>query len=219
MAAAHGISSFAVTYLKNKIPGADIRRFRHGARVKSFPFAPGFSLRAARGTIQERWTQKGETGLLPVLALGVILSLAWLAWSGFFKPLLLSLGAISVALTVYLAVRTSFFEHARGLFGMSLRLPAYWFWLLVEIIKSSIDVAKIVLSPSLPISPSLVRLHCPREAEMPQTILGNSITLSPGTITIDIDEKEALVHCLSEKGAIDIESGEILRRIRHLEDH
>ena len=164
-----------------------------------------------------RLQQAGLANIGALAGLAVILSLAWLAWSGYFKPLLLILGAVSVALTLYLAVRTNFFEHTSGLLAMSRRLPGYWLWLLMQIVRSSFDVAKIVLSPSLPVSPSIVRLKCPREEVLPQAILGNSITLSPGTITIDIDEQEVLVHCLSEAGAVDVESGELLQRIRELE--
>lgn len=164
-----------------------------------------------------RLRQAGQTSVGALLGLTVILSLAWLAWSGYFKPLLLILGAFSVAITLYLSIRTNFFEVSGGLLGMASRLPGYWLWLLVQIVRSSFDVAKIVLSPSLPISPSVVRLKCPRDSVLPQTILGNSITLSPGTITADIDEQEVLVHCLSEAGAVDVESGELLSRIRALE--
>lgn len=109
-----------------------------------------------------------------------------------------------------------FFEHTSGLARMATRLPGYWFWLLIEIIKSAIQVSRIVLSPSLPIQPKLVKLTAKSDQELPQVILGNSITLSPGTITIDIDESEVLVHCISAEGAADMESGVLLDKIDKL---
>ena len=62
----------------------------------------------------------------------------------------------------------------------------------------------------------MVKIASQSGDELPRVILGNSITLSPGTITIDIDDREVLVHCISEEGAQDMESGELLRRIEAL---
>ncbi len=154
--------------------------------------------------------------MLQLGILTVVLALTWLGLSGFFKPLLLTLGAISIGITVVFAVRTKFFKHAMGTTKMASRLPGYWLWLLLEIVKSAIQVARIVLSPKLPMNHRLVKLTLEDEDAMPGVILGNSITLSPGTITVDIDGREVLVHCISEEGAQDMESGELIRRIRDL---
>ena len=158
--------------------------------------------------------QQGQTTVLQLVLLTIVLAITWLGLSGFFKPLLLSLGAVSVVITLIFAVRIKFFDHVLGMTQMGWRLPAYWFWLLTEIIKSAIQVARIVLSPKLPMNHRLVRITSDTDEELPRVILGNSITLSPGTITIDIDEREVLVHCISEEGAQDMERGELLRRIR-----
>lgn len=160
---------------------------------------------------------RGSTSVRSLFALTVVLVIAWLLWSGIYTPMLLGLGALSIALTLYLAVRVNFFAHTEGLLGLLPRLPGYWMWLIKEIIVSSWDVARIVLSPSLPISPTLVTLRSRRDEELPQVILGNSITLSPGTVTLDIDEYEVLVHCISEAGADALLSGELLRRVEQLE--
>jgi multicomponent Na+:H+ antiporter subunit E len=157
--------------------------------------------------------QRGQVPVWQLLLLTLVLSVAWLLWSGLYKPLLISLGSLSVLVTLIFAVRMKFFQHTEGLAQMAIRLPGYWLWLLKEILKSSVQVSRIVLSPSLPIQPRLVMLVCKSDDELPQVILGNSITLSPGTITIDIRETEVLVHCIDEDGAQDMESGELLRRI------
>lgn len=163
-----------------------------------------------------RGRQGGKATVLQLVLLAGVLVITWLGLSGFFKPLLLSLGAVSVAITLIFAVRIKFFDHVVGMTKMGWKLPAYWFWLLIEIIKSAIQVARIVLSPTIPKNHRLVRLTATSGEELPRVILGNSITLSPGTITIDIDEREVLVHCISEEGAQDMESGELLRRIENL---
>lgn len=160
--------------------------------------------------------QQGQVSGVQLALLAFVLVLTWLGLSGFFKPLLLSLGAVSVIITLIFAVRIRYFEHVLGMTRMGWRLPAYWFWLLGEIIKSAIQVARIVLSPELPVDHRLVKITSETGEELPRVILGNSITLSPGTITIDIDERELLVHCITEEGAKDMESGELLRRINKL---
>lgn len=154
---------------------------------------------------------------LALVSLTLVLSVAWLLWSGIYKPMLFGLGTLSVAMTVYLAVRMNFFSHTHGLPRMMLRLPGYWIWLLKEIVKSSWIVAKVVLSPSLPISPTIVTLRSEKSRELPQVILGNSITLSPGTITVDIDEHEVLVHCITQSSARDLVEGELMQRVSQLE--
>ena len=97
-------------------------------------------------------------------------------------------------------------------------MKAIWerWWLLKEVIKSSIDVARVVLTPSLPISPTMVELKTSESTEAGRVILGNSITLSPGTVTIDVHEDRLLVHCLTRDGAESLQSMEVERRTARL---
>jgi multicomponent Na+:H+ antiporter subunit E len=129
--------------------------------------------------------------------------------------LLIGLGFFSCLLSLWLARRTGFFRHAMKLSAL-LRLPALWWWILKEVVASSIEVARIVLSPSLPIQPELVELPSAEKADSAKVILGNSITLSPGTVTIDINEDRLLVHCLSASSAASLRSGEVERRVARL---
>jgi multicomponent Na+:H+ antiporter subunit E len=145
----------------------------------------------------------------------IVLMVSWLLWSGLYKPLLIGLGFFSCLLSLWLARRTGFFRHAMKLSAL-LRLPALWWWILKEVVASSIEVARIVLSPSLPIQPELVELPSAEKADSAKVILGNSITLSPGTVTIDINEDRLLVHCLSASSAASLRSGEVERRVARL---
>jgi len=140
---------------------------------------------------------------------------SWLLWSGIYKPLLLWLGLASCLLSVWLAQRMGFFQLALPLRSI-LRLPAYWWWLLREVIKSSLEVARIVLSPSLPISPTVVELITTETTSTGKVILGNSITLSPGTVIIDMHENRLLVHCLSRESATQLKELEVQRRAAQL---
>ena len=145
--------------------------------------------------------------LIPVLGLFVTLFVTWLLWSGLYKPLLLGLGVFSCALCVYLAYRIGFFERKSGL-HIIIRLPRYWVWLLLEIVKSSIDVAKVVLNPKLPISPSVIDIKAQPTGKIGQAILGNAITLSPGTMTIDAYDGNLKIHCLTRDTAQSLLDGE-----------
>ena len=85
-----------------------------------------------------------------------------------------------------------------------------------EIIKSSLDVARVVLSPSLPISPTVVELTTTEATDVGKVILGNSITLSPGTVTIDMHEDRLLVHCLTRHSAEQLKELDVQRRTARL---
>lgn len=148
--------------------------------------------------------------------LSVILALAWLLWSGLYKPLLLTLGLLSCALTVIVVRRMEFFDKETYSLKPNLKLLRYWFWLLKEITHSSIAVTKVILNPSLPISPRVVSVTAPSDQSFDQVILGNSITLTPGALTLDIHEGTLRVHTLTDEGARALLSGEMLERVERL---
>jgi multicomponent Na+:H+ antiporter subunit E len=107
----------------------------------------------------------------------------------------------------------------RDVFSLHLisRLVPFWGWLGKELVKSNFEVARIVLSPRLPISPTMVTLPALPKGRVSQAILGNAITLTPGTVTVDDHEGQLLVHCLTQNGARDLEAGEMNRRAAALE--
>lgn len=159
--------------------------------------------------------QRGAARPLQLTGLLLILVLSWVLWSGIYKPLLLWLGLASCLLSVWLAHRMGFFRHPVPLSSV-LRLPAHWWWLLGEVIRSSVDVARVVLSPSLPISPTVVELTTIEATDLGKVIMGNSITLSPGTVTIDLHQDRLLVHCLTRRSAMELQEHEVQRRIARL---
>tara|TARA_R110001599_G_scaffold325504_1_gene537705 strand:- start:76174 stop:76686 length:513 start_codon:yes stop_codon:yes gene_type:complete len=159
--------------------------------------------------------QRGESSPQAVALLLLVLALSWVLWSGLYKPLLLGLGAFSCVLTVILAQRMGFFRH-QGMLKILPHLPAYWWWLLREIIVSSIDVAKLILNPSLPISPVVVEIEAQTRSDVARAILGNAITLSPGTVTLDVHEGRLLVHCLTREAAQALQEGEANQRTAEL---
>ena len=145
-----------------------------------------------------------------------LLAAAWLLWSGLFKPLLLGLGAFSCLLTIYICRRMGYFEADIFAFRFGRRLFGYWLWLAGEIVKSSLEVARIVIDPRLPISPQVVTVRASSQNPVDQTLLANSITLTPGTLALDVHKGEIIVHTLTVAGADDLRKGEMDRRISAL---
>ncbi len=152
---------------------------------------------------------------------GMLITLAalWLLLSGYFKPLLLFFGLVSIALVLVISLRMELIEYDKpDVLRQTLRSIPYGFWLLVEIFKANIDVCKRILNPSLPISPRLVRITSTQRGDLARTAYANSITLTPGTISIDVEGKEIEVHALAELGEETLATGEMDRRITAVED-
>ena len=161
-----------------------------------------------------RQERQGVYGRLALVA--ILLIAAWLLWSGLYKPLLLFLGAFSCALTLVIAKRMGYFDTDVFVFRYNLTLFGFWAWLGREIIKSSLEVARIVLSPKLRIDPKVVELDASDLDPVDQALLGNSITLTPGTLTLDVHEGRMLVHALTPDGAKAVLDGEMMRRVAAL---
>lgn len=145
--------------------------------------------------------------------LTVILSLIWLGLSGHYTTLVLSFGAASVLGVVFIALRKGIVDVEGTPYEIGLSILIYWPWLLVEIVKANIDVTKRVLAPSLPISPTLFTLTSSQQSDLGKVLYANSITLTPGTVTVAIEGDEFLVHALSEDAAMDLEEGTMDRKV------
>jgi multicomponent Na+:H+ antiporter subunit E len=145
-----------------------------------------------------------------------VLATAWLLWSGFLTPMLLGLGAASCLLVLYLATRMGFFQRDVYPLNCIPRLPGYWAWLLVELVRSNLRVARIVLDRRLPISPTVVEFNAPTRDPVAQAILANSITLTPGSLTLDVHDDRLRVHCITRDTAMALLDGEFSRRVVRL---
>jgi multicomponent Na+:H+ antiporter subunit E len=152
------------------------------------------------------------------LALFVALMATWLLWSGLYKPLLLSLGLASCVLVVYLARRMDTIDKESVPVHLGWGVITYWGWLLKEIVVASLQISRLILSPELKISPRMLRVRALPKGEVTRVILANSITLTPGTLTTDIDDDGVItVHALTAETARGVEEGEMNRRVAALE--
>lgn len=136
------------------------------------------------------------------IVMGLSLFGLWLMLSGYFDPLLLSLGVASCALTVAVAWRMRLIdEESVPLQLPLLRLLAYWSWLGREITRANIAVARLILSPKMPINQHLLYVPTSQKTDMGRVVYANSITLTPGTITVETEPGRFLVHALTDAAA------------------
>lgn len=144
----------------------------------------------------------------------------WLLLSGHYTlehTLVLATGVLSCGFVVYLAGRLSIVDEEGHPIHLVWGLVFYIPWLLWAIVKANIDVAKRILNPRLPIAPRIVRVNGTQKTDLCRVIFANSITLTPGTVSLDLDEEDILVHALTEEAADDVQSGDMDHRVTTLE--
>lgn len=151
------------------------------------------------------------------LSLLVELAVLWLLLSGHFNALFLGFGAVSCLLVAWLAHRMAVVDDETQPQHLFLRLPGYWLWLGWEIVKANVDVIKCVLSPRMPISPTMGHVQAQELSELGHVIYANSITLTPGTISVALPEGAIEVHALTGDGFADLKEGAMHRRVLAVE--
>ena len=142
------------------------------------------------------------------LPLALVLFGFWIILSGKLDLFHLTAGALSAAGIAYLSCHLYAVSPPVGPRGRHpfftmpwLRLALYLPWLSWEIVVASFQVARIVLSPKITVTPLLFRFNHRLPHNLARATLANSITLTPGTVTIDVRGDEFLVHALNEKAA------------------
>lgn len=155
----------------------------------------------------------------------VLLLFLWIVMSGIFTLKFITFGCISAFLISIFVVpslrigglksdKTYFILHANYL-----KLVCYFLWLIKEIIKSAVAVTRVVINSKERIKPSVIWFKADYDNPAARAILANSITLTPGTVTIDIyDDGAFSVHALNDDFAEGLLGGEMQRRIARLYD-
>ena len=152
-----------------------------------------------------------------LVSLGLVLAAFWLLHSGHYTPLLLGLGVLSVLLTLFLARRMGIVDEEGHPVEFIVGALTYFPWLFLEIVKSSIGVARMALSPRLPIAPRMVEVDASQKSRTGVNVYANSITLTPGTITVAAEGNTLLVHALTSEGADDLLTGVMDKRVSRME--
>lgn len=151
------------------------------------------------------------------LSLAGFLFVFWVALSGHYTPMLLAVGVVSAIVCVLAAIRMRTADtegHPIELFPGTV---TYYPWLIREIAKSAWGVTKVILHPRLPISPTMTVVRASQRTPAGIATYANSITLTPGTITVGVSGNDLTVHALVRDGALDLEAGDMDRRVRQFE--
>ena len=155
----------------------------------------------------------------------LVLMVFWVALSGQIDLraagdlYLLACGVLASIFVTFIAMRTGILDEEGHPLHLAYRMIIYFPWLFKEIMLANLDVAYRVWHPQLKIEPRMIRLPLGVQTSLGAVIYANSITLTPGTVTVSVDEdkRELLVHTLSETSAEGLLSGEMQERIKQLE--
>lgn len=151
---------------------------------------------------------------MKTLSFAILLFVFWMLLSGHTSFLLISLGIVSVALTIFLAKRMNVIDHESYPVHISSQMPAFFVYIFREIVKANLDVVKrIITQQGKDISPRVVELPVPQKTDLARVMYANSITLTPGTVTMELSEDKVLVHALCKQGADDLASGKMAASI------
>jgi len=173
---------------------------------------------ADRGRKQHR-AIAGQSGALLGLSVWATLLVFWLLLSGIYTTFLIAAGIGCAAAVVGLAMRMHLIDIEGHPIRYALRAVLwYWPWLVKEIVKSAWQVSLVILHPRLPISPQVVRFKPSQRSEVGLVIHANSITLTPGTMTIEAHPDEFLVHALTADTAAGVGTdSEMDQRVARME--
>lgn len=137
--------------------------------------------------------------MLRTILTALTLFALWLLMSGVYKPLIVWLGVASSIIAVYVVRRM---DNAADTDRLEVQLKPfgtifYWFWLMVEIAKANWAVTKIILSPEMTLNRNFFKTPYTQKTDLGQTIFANSITLTPGTISVEVEKDFFWVHAVS----------------------
>jgi len=152
-----------------------------------------------------------------IFSLFLTLAAFWLFNSGHYSVLILSLGLISIVLVLVISRQMDVIDHESQPLNLTKSIITYYLWLINEIIKSNITVVKHIWLGANSISPTISTLKVSQKTDMGKVIYANSITLTPGTVAIDLLGDEITVHALLAKDISTLEAGEMDSRVTRLE--
>lgn len=142
-----------------------------------------------------------------------LLAAFWVVLSGHFDPLLLTLGAVSITVVCAMAWRADLYLHRDLTVPFALRLPWFLLWLGGQVLASSLTVVRQVWSPRLGLRPVVEWTPAQDLPELSQVTYANAITLTPGTLSLDISDKLIQVHSLEPSGVEELRNGAMLSRV------
>lgn len=134
-----------------------------------------------------------------------------------YKPLLFILGAVSVLFVVWLSHRMDVVGVEHNPILYSWRLPIYWAWLVWQILIANLQVAAAALKPAGHVRPQIVEVPVSCQSAVGKVTYANSITLTPGTVTLLLEQNFIRAHALLDSSAAGLKTGQMEHWVRWLE--
>jgi multicomponent Na+:H+ antiporter subunit E len=149
----------------------------------------------------------------------VVMFAYWLLLSGHTKAWLIGAGVVCAGLVAAVVWRMGAADDEGHPIELIPRGLIYWPWLVREIILSALNVARLILNPLLPITPAMIKLKAGQKTAVGLTTYANSITLTPGTISVEVSSrhKTILVHAIERAPADDLAQGGMDRMVSWFE--
>ena len=158
------------------------------------------------------------------ISLVVFLAAVWLGLSGHYNFPIIHMGIGALIFTVWFSMRLGIIDRETSPYVIGHRLIAYWVWLMGEIVKANVTVIRAILKAEPDIEPALVKVKTRCQTDLARVVFANSITLTPGTVTVDLEKDELTVHALNASEAtpgafdeMDIRSGRAVDGRRAME--
>ncbi|SHE63745.1 multisubunit sodium/proton antiporter, MrpE subunit [Kaistia soli DSM 19436] len=153
--------------------------------------------------------------MIRTVSLAIWLFAFWLLLSGHYTLWLVGAGIVISGGIAVIGRLTGFADEEGHPVERILGGLGYWPWLAIEMVKSSIDVARTILDPRRPIEPQLFEISVGPKTAVGAVTYANSITLTPGTVTVAVDREHDrfTIHALTKAGAEGVRSGEMDRRV------
>ena len=146
--------------------------------------------------------------------LGAALFGLWWLLSGIGKPILIVFGLLSTALVVSIAARLGILDSEGVPITVKVRrMVLYMFWLVVEVAKADWAVTKVILSPDATLAQRLLRVPATTRTDLGKVVFANSITLTPGTVTVETEGDTFVVHALTDDAADETALAEMNDRV------
>ena len=155
--------------------------------------------------------------MLHILSMSILLAVTWWFLSGYLEVLILSLGLLSISFVIWITHRMKSFDQETHPVHLASSAIFYFPWLFWEIFKSNIDVACAIIRGGMSVQPRLMIVKAGQVSEIGRVVYANSITLTPGTVTIGAEDNIFTIHSLTPKAREGLKGGEMDKRVTHME--
>ena len=151
-----------------------------------------------------------------LVSLLIALFVFWLALSGHYEALIIGFGVFSCLIVAWIAHRMDLADQEGHPIHIGIQALIYWPWLTWQIFKSTVDVSRLILDPKMPIEPLVENVPSTQTGAVGRVTFANSITLTPGTVSVDIENGSVEVHALLPAMIEDLKRGDMDARVTRM---